>query len=114
MPNIYSTLACDQNYTNYESGGGDVPVARPAVFIAGGTGVANDRFITPLGVHTEVSDAQLEELERNFVFQMHKKNGFIRVEKKKSDPEKVAADMNLKDPSAPKTSADFTEVQAAS
>ncbi|MDE1905347.1 MAG: hypothetical protein KGH75_02700 [Rhodospirillales bacterium] len=108
MPHIYSTLANDQQYQNWHPPvpGHDSHQPGQFVVIKGGTGVANDRLITPLGVHTEVDDAQLAHLEANAVFKLHRDNGFIRVEKKKFDPEKVAASMALNDKSAPATPAD--------
>jgi hypothetical protein len=106
---VFSTLANDQRYTNWLKGGADMPVKGHSVLIQGGTGVANDRFITPLGVATEVSDLDLEELEKNQVFTKHKADGFITIRTKKADAEKVASDMNMKDKSAPLTPASFTE-----
>jgi hypothetical protein len=98
---VYSTLATDMNYTNYAEGGADLPVPLPAVFIKGGAGVANDRLVTPRGVVTQVTEDELAYLEANQVFQLHKQNGYIMVEKSKLDPEKVAADMTGRDNSAP-------------
>lgn len=107
MPHIYSTLANDQQYQVWHKPEGH-ETHQPGAFVVinGGTGVANDRLITPLGVHTEVTDEQLAVLEANHTFLLHRENGFIKVEKKKQDPEKVAADMSLADPSAPVTPAD--------
>lgn len=98
---IYSTLASDNAYTNYENGGADLPVALPAVLIHGGAGVANDRFVTPRGVVTEVTGEQLDYLRRNPVFLMHEKNGYILVDSNRADPDQVAADMTGRDVSAP-------------
>lgn len=105
---VFSTLANDQKYQNWLIGGNDIPAKGHAVLIKGGTGVANQRLITPLGVMTEIDDTDLEELEKNQVFIQHKSKGFITVQKKKADAEKVAADMNLKDESAPLTDSDYT------
>lgn len=106
MPHVFSTIANDQLYTNWLPGP-DLPIKGAQVLIKGGTGVANDRLITPLGVATQVSDDELGELRKNPVFLQHEKDGFIRVRDKRADPEKVAADMNLKDPSAPITPAHY-------
>lgn len=100
---IYSTLACDQNYTLWADSGNDMKVKDASVFVKGGAGVANDRIVTPLGVMTEVTDDEYALLQKNKDFQLHVKNGFIRVEKKAADVEKVVADMNRQDASAPKT-----------
>lgn len=98
---VFSTLATDMNYTNHEAGGADLPMALPPVFIKGGAGVANDRLVTPRGVVTEVTEEELAYLEANQVFQLHKDNGYILVEKSNADPEKVAANMTGRDNSAP-------------
>lgn len=107
MPHIFSTLANDQLYANWVPGPADTPIRGASILIRGGTGVANDRLITPLGVATQVTDTELAELEKNTVFLEHRRDGFIRVQTKRADPEKVASDMNLKDRSAPLTPADF-------
>lgn len=104
---VFSTLANDQNYTNWHQGGADLPIKGHSVLIKGGTGVANDRLITPMGVCTEISQYDLEELERNVVFKGHVEKGFITVRVKSADAEKVASEMNLDDESAPLTHADY-------
>ena len=109
---VFSTLANDQNYTNWIAGGADVPIKGHSVLIKGGTGVANDRLITPLGVSTEITDYDLEELQKNPSFKAHEKEGFVTVKAKKVEVEKVAADMNLKDESAPLTDADYQKEDA--
>lgn len=109
---VFSTLANDQKYQNWISGGNDIPSKGHSVLIKGGTGVANQRLITPLGVMTEIEEVDLEELEKNQVFKMHKEKGFITVQRKKAEAEKVAADMNLKDESAPLTDSDYKEDEA--
>lgn len=106
---VFSTLANDQLYTNWLAGGNDLPLKGHSVLIKGGTGVANDRLITPLGVSTEITEYDLEELQKNPSFKDHEKNGFIVVKNKKAETEKVAADMNLKDESAPLSDADYKD-----
>jgi hypothetical protein len=110
---VFSTLANDQNYTNWLKGGGDVPIKCHNVMIKGGTGVANNRLITPLGVATEVTEFDLEELNKNSCFLEHQKDGYVRVRNKKMEAEKVASDMNLKDESAPMTDADYASEDEA-
>ena len=107
MPYIYSTLTSDQLYTSYAAGGGDMPIPGRQVAVKGGTGLANDRLITPLGVATEVTAEDMELLKTIPAFSEHQKNGFIVVDVKKQDPEKVASGMNTRDGSAPRTDADF-------
>lgn len=86
---VYSTLSNDNNYDG--------------VLIAGKANVATKNLITPMGVMTKVDDSTLKHLEGNHVFQLHKKNGFITVEKYKEDADQVAADMTGRDSSAPET-----------
>lgn len=106
---IYSTLATDVTYTLYDKGASDLPVVDKKVFIRGGTGVANKYLQTPMGVMTEVSDAELEIMKQVPLFQRHVDKGFITVEKKNVDPEVVAADMESRDVSAPLVPEDFVE-----
>lgn len=104
---VYSTLASDVKYTNHEAGGADLPRPVFEVLIRGGAGVANDRLITPLGVVTEITDQQLEQLQQNPVFQIHRNNGFVTVQSRSVDIEKVVADMTGRDNSAPLIEADI-------
>jgi hypothetical protein len=108
---VFSTLANDQNYTNYDINPEGIPIARFKCFIKGGAGVANERLITPLGVATEIPEEHLAELEKNADFQRHKKNGFILVQSRRNDPDKVATDMNARDLSKPLTPADYLDKQ---
>lgn len=106
---VFSTLTADQVYTRTAPGGGDMPRVVAQVFIAGGSNLSDKYLRTPIGVMTEVDDEELTVLQENPVFQMHEKNGFIKIEKKKADPEKVAADMITRDQSAPLVDADFAD-----
>lgn len=103
---VYSTLTCPNEYTEWVKVGDQQNVLK-SVKIQGGHGLMNNNFITPLGVVTEVSDEDIEFLERNDAFNFHRKNGFVTIEKKKIDTEKAAANMKLKDKSAPITPADY-------
>lgn len=109
MPYVYSTLTCDNAYVVYSQGGADLKVKTGQILIKGGTGVANARLITPLGVATKVTAEELKLLEENTVFKLHKENGFIVVQEsgKESDAEKVASDMETRDESAPITPSDY-------
>jgi len=106
---VFSTLTTDVVYTGWVKGNSDLPVLEKQVLIKGGSNVADKRLFTPLGIMTEVSEEELEVLENDQVFQLHKQNGFIKVEKKKADPERVAGDMKTKDQSAPLTPNDFED-----
>ena len=104
---VFSTLANDQLYTNWIQGGADLPIKGHSVLIKGGTGVANDRLITPIGVSTEITDYDLEELQKNPSFKDHETKGFLVVKAKNLEAEKVASDMNMEDESAPLTEAEY-------
>jgi hypothetical protein len=104
---VFSTLTNDQRYIVWSKADNDLPTEERSIFIKGGTGIANDRLITPLGVMTEIDESDIEVLEANPVFQIHADNGFVVIERAKADPEKVAADMETKDKSAPLTDSDF-------
>lgn len=110
---IYSTLAASVNYDNHSTGGGDLPVPSEPIVIQGGANIPDKYMRTPDGaVVTPVTEAQLEALKLNPVFQLHEKNGFIKISDKKHDTEKVAADMEGRDNSAPLVEGDFQEGQA--
>ncbi|MEX9225371.1 hypothetical protein AB7W86_03505 [Providencia rettgeri] len=90
---VYCTLSNDQNYS----------VTDGKVFIAGQANIMTKHMYTPRGRVTEISDEQYAQLKDNHVFQLHKENGFISVENRKEDPEKVATNMEASDKSAPDT-----------
>lgn len=98
---VYSTLAADVAYTRYAKGGADMPIVEEQILIKGGAGVANDRFVTPLGVATRVTQEQADFLNQDFVFSIHKKNGFVQISETEVDGDKAAADMTGRDHSAP-------------
>lgn len=106
---IFSTLAGDNVYANHRPGGADLPVQDgDGVLIKGGAGVIDKRLITPQGVMTVVTADELDYLQGNEVFKVHKANGFIVVSEKPADPEAVAsADMTERDPGAQLVPGDF-------
>lgn len=109
---VFSTLANDQLYQNWLQGGNDLPIKDKGVLIKGGTGVANDRLITPIGVSTEITEEEYEALKRNPVFLKHEKDGFLTVRAKKVEVEKVTPEMNMDDKSAPLTPSHFKDEDA--
>src|SRR5699024_9613354 len=98
---IYSTLASDQVYV--ERGQNRQIVA--SVFIAGQANIPNKHMLTSRGVSTKVSAEEKAVLENNKVFQLHRENGFITIESKKANVDKVADSMNNNDPAQPDTEA---------
>ena len=103
MVYIYSTLTNDQSYDVYRLAPTGVSVLVGSVKIAGGHGRINDRFVTPRGVATEVTDEQYKLLKQCEVFNTHVKNGFIVAETKKKEAEAVASEMEGADKSAQAT-----------
>jgi rRNA maturation endonuclease Nob1 len=112
MPFIYSTLSNDNVYVQYaeQKSNNLAPVAVGSIYIAGKANITNKNLLTPKGVVTEVTDAQLKDLELSEVFNIHVKNGFITVDKSKKDADKVAKDMTAKDKSAPLSEEDVPQV----
>ena len=104
---VYSTLTCDQNYTNYAQGGADLPIPHPSVLIAGGANVANDRLVTPYGAVTKVTEEQMDYLLDCRHFIEHEKAGFVSYSEHEKNPDKVAADMTSRSKDAPLVENDF-------
>jgi len=105
---VFSTLATDQKYVSWQKGGSDLYIQGHSVLVKGGTGVVGAKnLVTPLGVATEISEEEIGFLESNPLFKLHAKNGYVTIQRRKADPERVAADMNRADPSAPKTPAHY-------
>ena|ERR1700757_1171061 len=112
MPHVYSRLANSVTYTEWKTGGGDLPVKGREVTIKGGTGVASKHLITPLGVVTSVTDEEAEFLANDHHFQQHKSNGFVKIEKTKHEIEAVVADMgDAVDKSSPLTPSSFEDAE---
>lgn len=113
MNYIYSTLASNTRYATYQDTASDMPVIASSITIRGGAGVADKHFITPRGAVTEVTDAELEALKNNTVFKRHVERGFIVIDTKKQDVEKVVSEMEARDNSAPVVPQDYDEEKDA-
>jgi DNA-nicking Smr family endonuclease len=96
-------MSCDNSYTVYEMSPAGMQVPVKEVIINGGANIANKSLFTPYGVVTSISDEEAELLQNNYVFKRQQEAGFIRIEKKEQDPEKVvsANGMTERDASAP-------------
>ncbi len=105
---VYSTLATGMDYTNHVATH-DLPRVVAKVTINGGAGVADKNLVTPLGGVTEITEEKLEQLRLNPVFQMHEKNGFVKVDDRRRDVEVAVADLQARDESAPAIPEDFAE-----
>jgi K+-transporting ATPase c subunit len=103
---IYSTLSTDMEYAHWENRAGQ-PVKVKSVKILGGANICKEgdsgKFFTPRGVVTKVNDEDLDLLQKNEVFNLHQKNGFISVEKSEKKVDKAIENMASTDFSAPKT-----------
>ena len=106
MPHITSTLTNPVEYTLYRKTAGGLMVPVEKVLIEGGANVASKHFVTPEGVVTQVTDKQLELLEANEVFRLHRDGGFLKVHR--SDKVDVAG-LTAKDDSAPITPKDYVK-----
>lgn len=111
MPHVYSTLASDMRYVTYapqaavdpRSQSVEPAVVLSSVFIKGGTGVVGGNsglahdVTMPVGVVTEITKAQLEELKANALFQQHLKDKTVYVVETggKKDPETIVEKQNL-------------------
>ncbi|KAG0013624.1 hypothetical protein BGZ81_000921, partial [Podila clonocystis] len=102
-------MTSSTDYRVWMPSGNDLPTAGRSIVIKGGTGIATKELITPYGMVTEVSDEDLALLEEQEAFQRHIERGFIRVERTKIDPEKIAANMASRDGSSPLVPQDFPQ-----
>lgn len=85
MAYIISKLSSDTDYVVYGDVTGGKKVILKHILIKGGAGVTDKKtLLLPGGFATEVSEEDLELLEKNHVFQIHKKNGHISVMHKAS------------------------------
>lgn len=112
MKHVYCTLAADMVYAAWGKGPDGRTVEQiheQSVAINGGAGIASRHLITPRGVHTQITDEQYAALQNNPIFQLHVKNGFITVDDRLVDVDKVVADMTARDESAPLVPEDFPE-----
>lgn len=115
MPYVYSTATCDTIFTSYRnSEPGQAGSVNRQVLIRGGANLAKGKaeFVTKYGVRTDVTDEQLAFLKTKVNFQKMVNAGFLRVDERKVDPEKVAADMTPRDESAPLVPQDYDDDSA--
>lgn len=104
MSFILSTLTASQDYTFYkENHGNAFNLAVKTIHVNGGANVADKHFVTKDGVMTELSKEDIELLKTHSVFQMHVKNGFVKIIENEKQEEKVKADMEKADAAAPLT-----------
>lgn len=107
---VYSKLANSNMYTIYGEAAADIKPIQKQIHIKGGAGLASKHLVTPLGVHTEIDEADVAALEAHPVFKIHKAKGFVTIERSKKDPERVAADLTTNpDPGGPVTPSSYED-----
>lgn len=107
MPYILSKLANTQIYTKYAkdvSNNINVPIAK--VTVKGGADVTDKHLITPDGVVTQVTLAELDILKENKDFQRHLENGLVKYYALQPNIDKEVETMQ-KDNSKPLTPGDY-------
>lgn len=106
---IVSTMTAAVAYPRHINGGGDMPLAVDHVVIQGGANVPDKYMRTPEGgVVTPVTEEEMAVLQESPVFQLHQKNGFIKIlDKEPRSAEVAASDMEGRDKSAPMVDQDF-------
>ena len=103
---VLSTLTSAQDYVFYRKGGEEgVNQVVDIIHLNGNSNVADRNFVTPHGVVTTLTEAQVEKLRTHPVFKQHVDNGFVKIlmSEKKSETEKAKADLEPEDKSAPLT-----------
>lgn len=106
MPYVYSTLSCSTDYAFYQNNGSkELGVIERKITVKGGANVATKypNVYTPKGLATKVTDEELAALESHPSFKQHVANGFITIDKKNVEVEKICTSLNAKDTSAPRT-----------
>lgn len=94
MYHVYSTMANSNRYVRYTPNSPNgIRNIEHTVLIKGGSGINKMHIGTPIGVHTAVSDEDMDWLKDEFSFKQHIKNGYITVRKQDLNPEVVAAEM---------------------
>lgn len=110
---VYSTMSQDVAYSFYKNNDNDLPerLREETVVVKGGAHVKPHRdLVTPKGMRTEVTEAQLERLKNCEVFKKHMENGFITVRTDKVDPEVAAgSDMEISDDGRQLTRNDYPD-----
>lgn len=114
---IYSTLTNGTDLTEWEiEGGGDLMHRGKTISIGGGAGLMpKTGLVTPLGVATEISQDDMDWLQKegstqNREFKRLEQLGWLKAVKNagwRDDPDSVAADMAQRDNSSQVTPNDY-------
>jgi hypothetical protein len=99
MHHVFNTMANSTRYVKYRAHSPrSVNVGERSILIKGGSGIHQKHIGTPLGIHTAVSDEDMEWLKEDPHFKQHVKNGYITIRKAEVNPEVAAAEMVTHDP----------------
>lgn len=112
---IYSTLANPQRFVVYAPPPevGMLPVVAREVLIKGGAGIASKNLITPIGVHTAITQDEYDAICGLEHFTRFVASGHITVQQKViNDIDRAVSDMNPRDPGGPLTPADYMNEKA--
>lgn len=105
---IYSTMSADNDVVLYKKNGDGKQVPAGKITIAGKANVANNKtLITPRGALTTLEDKEFDLIKDNNHFKKWIEKGFIMVETRQADADKVAQNMTKKDKSAQKVKDDL-------
>lgn len=107
---VYCTISSDVEYTFWgtsQEGQALTPVRM--IRINGKANLPNKTLLTPRGAVTAVTDEEIDALNAHPVFQQHKRNGFVTIEKRGTDVDKVVSDMVPRDEASPLEPGDFDE-----
>lgn len=104
---ITSRLASGVDYAFYEKTPNGINRVVKTITINGGSDVINKKtLITPLGVVTEISKADLDELMQHPVFKTHLENGYISINENEKVADKAGEKLE-KDKSSQLTDEDY-------
>lgn len=112
---VYSMLANSQLYQLHGAAAapGVPPPVVGEVLVRGGAGVADKRADTPEGaIVTPITREEADMLNKNAVFKLHEKNGFVRIHDEDVGGVKGADGLNGREPGSPTVPSDF-EVKGA-
>lgn len=106
---VYSTSSADNNYTIRNDSG----VSLAKITIAGKANVI-DRvtFITKEGALTVLDQDKYDKIKDHYYFKKDIENGFLSVEQKNVEVDKVVKSMTKKDKSAQKQKEDLAHLSA--
>ena len=107
---IYSTLSNDQSFVTWVNTKDArlLPVRQSVVLISGKANImGKTNLVTPKGVLTTISEEAYKKIEKLPAFKRFVERGYITVESKLEDPDKVAKDMKSRDKSSQLTDDDI-------